>query len=198
MLANNGSYFPHDLDDIYEYKTDHQYFTHTGDFGHSKSLDKPAIHSDSQRNNFFHRTAGGAPTSLDEYTSQNHSEFLPSSVHHQRPQRFENSSFIKGLTESDSGCSQSPSKEKSKNSLHGLIKNFGKKAQIWSRKRHESTCNISSGAITPTNDPQENFRMRSKSLDVNYYNNILNDCDATYKIFDKIVREGNIELFYKI
>lgn len=47
---------------------------------------------------------------------------------------------------------------------------------------------------SPVNDPQEQFRMRSKSLDVSYNagagHHILNDCDATYKIFDKIVREG--------
>lgn len=75
-----------------------------------------------------------------------------------------------------------------------MIKHIGKKAHIWPRKRHESTCNMTSnGVTTPTNEVPEpdNFRSRSKSLDVSYGHRILNDCDATYKIFDSIVREGN-------
>lgn len=73
-----------------------------------------------------------------------------------------------------------------------MIKTIGKKAHIWPRKRHESTSNMTTNcATTPTNEVLENFRMRSKSLDVSYGHKILNDCDATYKIFDSIVREGN-------
>lgn len=74
-----------------------------------------------------------------------------------------------------------------------MIKHIGKKAHIWPRKRHESTCNMATTATTPTNEVPDNFRSRSKSLDVTSYGNrILNDCDATYKIFDTIVREGKI------
>lgn len=73
-----------------------------------------------------------------------------------------------------------------------MIKHIGKKAHIWPRKRHESTCSMqTAGVVTPTNEVPENFRSRSKSLDVSYGHRILNDCDATYKIFDSIVREGN-------
>lgn len=129
--------------------------------------------------------------------------------------RFDNSSFVRNILANDSSSmnnssniSQSPKETKSsRSSLHGLFKNLGKKAHIWPRKRHESTCNMGSaygggGSVIGgggrnggdvVNDPQENFRSRSKSLDVNYTNNILNDCDATYKIYDKIVREGNFE-----
>ncbi len=73
-----------------------------------------------------------------------------------------------------------------------MIKHIGKKAHIWPRKRHESTCSITANiATTPTNEVPDMFRSRSKSLDVNYGHRILNDCDATYKIYDSIVREGN-------
>lgn len=73
-----------------------------------------------------------------------------------------------------------------------MIKHIGKKAHIWPRKRHDSTSGMASNeATTPTNEVPDNFRSRSKSLDVNYGHRILNDCDATYKIFDTIVREGN-------
>lgn len=117
--------------------------------------------------------------------------------------RFDNTSFVRNIMLTDSvgsNISQSPKEKSSRSSLHGLFKNLGKKAHIWPRKRHESTCNMGGGGggtdvygnrtSEDANDPQETFRSRSKSLDVNYTNNILNDCDATYKIFDKIVREG--------
>lgn len=75
-----------------------------------------------------------------------------------------------------------------------MIKHIGKKAHIWPRKRHDSCSTAASELPTPTNEVPENFRSRSKSLDVNYGHRILNDCDATYKIFDSIVREGNFHL----
>lgn len=204
-----SGYFPHDLDDIYEYKTDHQYFTHTGNssgdatctpYLHSKSVDhKPPIHNDQQRNHFFHRTPAAA--SLDECTPSNHSVLCPTD---ERPDRvrakFDNSSFARSLNDSsDASIGQSPREKSSKTSIHGMIKTLSKKAHIWPRRRHESTSSmgadghaIGNGA---TNDAPETFRSRSKSLDVNYTNNILNDCDATYKIYDKIVREGNYIIY---
>lgn len=192
---SNAAYFPHDLDDIYEYKTDHQYFTHTGATPHCHSV----ISSDSHRNQFFLRTPHAQ--SLDEYSTPERSSLNRA--------RFDNSSFIKSLSgESSAGklseSSNSPrdksssrsnslnnNQKKEHSSVHEMIKNFGKKVHIWpSRRRHESTSVITSPATTPLNDPQENFRLRSKSLDVKPTNSILNDCDATYKIYDKIVREG--------
>lgn len=71
-----------------------------------------------------------------------------------------------------------------------MIKHLGKKVHIWPRKRHDSTSNMSSNDTGLDNDEQENFRSRSKSLDVNGKPKILGDCDATYKMFDKIVKEG--------
>lgn len=150
-------------------------------YSQQKSADRAPIHSDVHRNNFFHRTP--ATKSLDEY-SHNHRYNIDKS-------RFDNSSFIKSLNDSDININQSPKEKSSKSSLHGMIKHIGKKAHIWPRKRHDSTCNITNGVTTPTNEVPENFRSRSKSLDVTYYHRILNDCDATYKIFDSILREGN-------
>lgn len=169
----HGDYCP-DLDDIHEYKTDHHYFTHTG----------------SSRDGRASVTNGHGV--LDQQTFRISEERL-----NRQRARFDNLSFIKSLNDSDASIGQSPKEKTSKSSLHGIFKNLGKKAHIWPRKRHESTCNMTSTGSpivsSVTNDPQENFRSRSKSLDVNYTNNILNDCDATYKIFDKIVREGNFE-----
>lgn len=169
----HGDYCP-DLDDIHEYKTDQHYFTHTG----------------STRDGRASVTNGHGI--LDQQTFRISEERL-----NRQRARFDNSSFIKSLNDSDASIGQSPKEKTSKSSLHGIFKNLGKKAHIWPRKRHESTCNMTSTGSpivsSVTNDPQENFRSRSKSLDVNYTNNILNDCDATYKIFDKIVREGNFD-----
>lgn len=160
-----------DLGDIHEYQTDQQYRTHNGNFSHSDPR-RRTINNDTQRNSIFH-------SSFDE------PRVSP---------RFDNTSFARNIAELAEPFNQSASspKEKSaKSSLHGMLKSFGKKAHIWPRKRHESTSTCNFGVTSPINDPQEQFRSRSKSLDVNYTGNmILSDCDATYKIFDRIVREG--------
>lgn len=180
------AYLPHDLDDIYEYKTDHQYFTYTGNY--SKSMEKPSINTDYHRNQFFNRNLVTDPLE-DQYTARNTSDELNRYECKQRG-RFDNSSFIRSLNDSDGSIqSQSPKEKSSKSTIQCLIKNLGKKAHIWPRKRHESTCNMSADQ-TPINDPQEHFRSRSKSLDVNFTHKILDDCDATYKIYDRILREG--------
>lgn len=164
---------------------------------------RPMITSDSQRNSLFHRTHAAA--SLDDYSAAVIStpERHPTFRH-----RFDNSSFIKSLSDENSPNSSSPSgsgrfgRSSSANrsghhhhsSVHEMLKTIGKKVHIWpSRRRHESTSVITSPTQTPFgdfNDPQENFRGRSKSLDVKPSKSPLTDCDATYKIFDKIVKEG--------
>lgn len=190
-----AGFFPHDLDDIYESKQDHQYFTYSG---HStQRQERPSI------NSIFHRV-GAAPNSLDEYSGSplRHSLDIPR-------YRFDNTSFVKSLSineDEDAGHVSSPKDHKHKHkdkdhhhhhhhhhhSIQELLKTFGKKVHIWPRKSHDNTTN--SVCTSPQNDPQENFRSRSKSLDVNTINRpnrILEDCGATYKIFDKIVKEGN-------
>lgn len=198
--VGGGGYFPHDLDDIYESQTDHQYFTHTGASGPQQQ--RPTAIS------IFHRVSA-AHTSLDDYTlpgdasrqSMNSTDSGVSSGPFNR-QRFDNSSFAKSLSIDEQDPQHSPHKEgHSKHgkhhhhhshhhhSIHELVKHFGKKMHLWPRKHHDAQ----SVCTSPQNDPQENFRTRSKSLDVNTLsrpNRILDDCGATYKIYDRIVKEG--------
>lgn len=113
----------------------------------------------------------------------------------------DNASFIRGLHDDLSpkersrhnSCSSSSHKSHHHNSVHEMIKHLGKKVHIWPRKRHDSTNNMSTDTDF-VNDEQEHFRSRSKSLDVNVKQKILGDCDATYKVFDKIVKEGIVVL----
>lgn len=193
--AQNG-YFPHDLNDIYEYKTDHQYFTHTG--APTKN-DKFLITSEAQRNSLFR----------NNQTETESSGFVPKG-------RFDNSSFIRSLESSISngsvdsghhtGSSSNNSKEKlSKNhhhhSIQEMIKHLSKKVHLWSRSRHDSINEneISNDRRTSTPEPAyvppENFRSRSKSLDVTMSRRILDDCESTYKIYNKILKEGNFACF---
>ncbi|XP_052836455.1 uncharacterized protein LOC128252616 isoform X3 [Drosophila gunungcola] len=198
--VGGGGYFPHDLDDIYESQGDHQYFTHTGASGQQQQ--RPTAIS------IFHRVSA-AHTSLDDYTlpgessrqSMNSTDSGTSSGPFSR-QRFDNSSFVKSISIEEQEQQHSPHKEgHSKHgkhhhhhhhhhhSIHELVKHFGKKMHLWPRKHHDAQ----SVCTSPQNDPQENFRTRSKSLDVNTLsrpNRILDDCGATYKIFDRIVKEG--------
>uniref|UniRef100_A0A182NSA9 Uncharacterized protein n=1 Tax=Anopheles dirus TaxID=7168 RepID=A0A182NSA9_9DIPT len=218
---NTAGYFPHDLDDIYEYKTDHQYFTHTGAYQH------PAypLTSDHQRNLLFQRNHGFH--SLDEYASSGVSS---SNSSNNRllgyRNRFDNSSFARKLTQSisqssiDSGHS-STSKSSNNNhekrnrekggtggshhhhSITEMLKHLGKKAHIWpgGRTRHASisedhSVDRRSGGVGAGDGdgliahPREDFRTRSRSLDVDQTRRILDDCESTYKIYNKILREG--------
>lgn len=177
------------MDDIYEYKTDHQYFTHTGQ---SRSEERPTILSDAQRNQLFQRTL--ATQSMDEGSTVNNGG-SGGGAHLLYRKRFDNSSFAKSLNDS-TGDMNNQKDKKSHNhhhhSIQEMIKHFGKKAHLWPRKRHDSTSNLSNSPLV--NDPQENFRVRSKSLDVDASRKILSDCESTYKIFDKIVNEGIIQM----
>lgn len=125
--------------------------------------------------------------------------------------RFDNKSFAQKLAESvrekelekterrDSGSSGSGHKHK--HSIQELIRTFGKKVGSW---RHEGTegrrgsCAVpvmSSEEARAVIDPDE-FRSRSKSLDGDHLHRVLRrplleDCGATYQIFDTILKEGN-------
>lgn len=202
----SGGFFPHDLDDIYESQGDHQYFTHTGATG-QRSCERPTALS------IFHRVSAAA-TSLDDYSVGGSRQSMNSTDSGSLPvpggggpfvrHRFDNSSFAKSLSvdEQDPTQNQSPHKDgahKQKHhnhhhhhhhhSIQELFKHLGKKMHVWPRKHHDAQ----SVCTSPQNDPQENFRTRSKSLDVNTLsrpNRILDDCGATYKIYDRIVKEG--------
>ncbi|XP_020813083.1 uncharacterized protein LOC110187917 isoform X3 [Drosophila serrata] len=198
--VGGGGYFPHDLDDIYESQADHQYFTHTGASGQPQ---RPTAIS------IFHRVTA-AHNSLDDYSfggdssrqSMNSTDSGTGSGPFQR-HRFDNSSFAKSLSVDEPEQQHSPHKEghgkhgkhhhhhhhHHHHSIQEMLKHFGKKIHVWPRKHHDAQ----SVCTSPQNDPQENFRTRSKSLDVNTLsrpNRILDDCGATYKIYDRIVKEG--------
>jgi len=205
-------FFPHDLDDISESQADHQYFTYSG--GSRQPEQRPHLSS------LFHRV-GVAYGSLDDYTIPRHSlDSQNSGANVLYRQRFDNSSFVKSLSINDEDNNASPkdnhilqkkSKEKDHqshnhhhhhhhhhhHSIQEMLKNFGKKVHIWPRKSHDA----SSVCTSPQNDPQKTFRTRSKSLDVDTLkkpNPLLEDCGATYKIFDKIVKEGKSNIHTEI
>lgn len=82
-----------------------------------------------------------------------------------------------------------------------MIKHLGKKVHIWPRNRHDSineneivnTSPNNRNVVSPEMEPIENFRSRSKSLDVNLTRRkVLDDCEATYKIYNKILKEGKM------
>lgn len=195
-------YFPHDLDDIYEYKTDHQYFTHTGTY---EKDTLPTLLSDRDRSSIF---KSHATHSMDEYSSS-----VDRHPNHYRG-RFDNSSFVKSLSRdsSDGPSLAPPSKKGSGTSSNGsssmsgngsghhhhhsiqeMIKHFGKKVHIWPRssKHHDSSHTLSS--LSAQNEAQEDFRARSKSLDVKPTTKKVHDWGKTYKIYDSIVKEGREE-----
>lgn len=142
--------------------------------------------------------------SVDENGS-NEIRYVPKS-------RFDNSSFIRNLNSSisqnsvDSGHntggsnSSNNSKEKLTSKSHHhhsfqeMIKHIGKKVHIWPRNRHDSINEneISKERSMSTPEPHqpENFRSRSKSLDVTVSRRILDDCESTYKIYNRILKEG--------
>lgn len=125
--------------------------------------------------------------------------------------RFDNKSFAKKLTESvntckdqsypterrGSGSSASGNRHKH-HSIQEIIRTFSKKVGHW---RHESgegrrgSCAVPATSTDRTN-PKEEFRSRSKSLDGDHIQkglrrSVLEDCEATYQIFETILKEGN-------
>lgn len=142
---------------------------------------------------------------MDEYSSS-----VDRHPNHYRG-RFDNSSFVKSLSRdsSDGPSLVPPSKKGSGTSSNGsssmsgnssghhhhhsiqeMIKHFGKKVHIWPRsnKHHDSSHTLSS--LSAQNEAQEDFRARSKSLDVKPTTKKVHDWGKTYKIYDSIVKEG--------
>lgn len=160
---------------------DLQYHTYSG--SNRSNYERPSI------NSIFHR-AHNASHSLDEY------KYTVDGERSGYRGRFDNSSFAKSIS-SDEPQDMDPNESKGKNNHHNhsiseIFKSLGKKVHIWPRKHHNH--HSSSGASSPLNDPQENFRMRSRSLDVTQVNRaklILSDCESTYKIYENIVK-GNL------
>lgn len=124
--------------------------------------------------------------------------------------RFDNKSFAQKLTESASGAkdnlherrgsgSSGSSHKHKHHSIQELIRTFGKKVGNWRHDSHEGrrgSCAVPSTSAEATQKSQsEEFRSRSKSLDGDNLHRvlkkpILEDCGATYQIFDAILKEG--------
>lgn len=186
-------FFPHDLDDIYEYKTDHQYFTHTGTYEKDKP---PTLLSDRDRSSIFRNQA---THSMDEYSSS-------VDRHAHLRNRFDNSSFIKSLSRDSSdapsskkgsgsssngsGMSGNTSGSHHHHSIQEMIKHFGKKVHIWPRNKSHHDSSHALSTLSGQNELQDDFRARSKSLDVKPTTKKVHDWGKTYRIYDSIVKEG--------
>ncbi|NP_001119720.1 SNF4/AMP-activated protein kinase gamma subunit [Bombyx mori] len=125
--------------------------------------------------------------------------------------RFDNKNFAQKLTESVSSSSKTTSSERrgsgssgsghrhKHHSIQELIRTFGKKVGSW---RHESGDSRRGSCAAPTTSAEQTrtmendeFRSRSKSLDADHLHKViqrplLEDCGATYQIFDAILKEG--------
>ncbi|CAK1554801.1 unnamed protein product [Leptosia nina] len=120
--------------------------------------------------------------------------------------RFDPKNIAKKLTDSFSrghsreaserrGSSSTGSGHSYKSSIQDLIRTFSKKIGHWRHDSGEGRRGSCAVPITVTEPPVQPARSRSKSLDVeNIYschtNSILDDCGATYAIFDAILKEG--------
>lgn len=127
--------------------------------------------------------------------------------------RFDNKSFAQKLTESvqtntkenqsnerrGSGSSASGHRHKH-HSIQELIRTFGKKVGQWRHDASEGRRGSCAAPATATEEVRaadsEEFRSRSKSLDGDHLHKVLRrplleDCGATYQIFDAILKEGN-------
>lgn len=150
--------------------------------------------------------------SLDEYAaySPSRQSNFDADRYLNRLSQFDNSSFAKSLSSSISQssvgtsngtASSNSSRDKiTKNhhhhSIQEMVKHFGKKMHIWPRHRHESINeSVSNGTPLETN-AEEEFRARSKSLDVPQTKKILDDCASTYKIYNTILKEGKQKSYF--
>ncbi|CAH0557201.1 unnamed protein product [Brassicogethes aeneus] len=89
-------------------------------------------------------------------------------------------------------CSSSPkSLQKNTNhhhhSIQELIRHFGKKVHNW---RSEGGYRRNSCSSDDAPSPTEDFRGRSKSLDCQVKRPHFSDCEATYRIYNSILKEG--------
>lgn len=73
-------------------------------------------------------------------------------------------------------------------SIQELIRHFGKKMHHW---RSEGSGRRNSCSESGVNDNDDQFRTRSKSLDCSVKRPEFSDCEGTYRIYEKILKEGN-------
>ncbi|XP_045490028.1 5'-AMP-activated protein kinase subunit gamma-2 isoform X2 [Pieris rapae] len=114
-------------------------------------------------------------------------------------------SFLKKVTETVTRKTKTERRGSSsggssyKNSIHELIRTFSKKVGHWRHDRGEGRRGSCAVPVTTSIEDVEStkYRSRSKSLDAHFIHklpghSILDDCGATYAIFDEIVREGHL------
>ncbi|CAH4038701.1 5'-AMP-activated protein kinase subunit gamma-2-like isoform X2 [Pieris brassicae] len=117
----------------------------------------------------------------------------------------DNKSFLKKVTETVTRKTKTERRGSSsgsssyKNSIHELIRTFSKKVGHWRHDRGEGRRGSCAVPTTTSIEDVEStkYRSRSKSLDAHFIHklpghSILDDCGATYAIFDEIVREGHL------
>lgn len=101
-------------------------------------------------------------------------------------------------------CSSSPkSSQIQKNhnhhhhSIQELIRHFGKSVRNhW--KSEGGYRRASCSEDSTTSKPEEEFRGRSKSLDGTFKKKVLTDCEATYRIYESILKEGILYITFLI
>lgn len=143
--------------------------------------------------------------------------------HNQYKSRFDNKSFAQKLTECASSAKESHSHERVErerrgsgssssghrhkhHSIQDLIRTFSKKMGHWRHDAGEARRGSCATPVTSTETKptdSEEFRSRSKSLDGDHLHKItqrsvLDDCGATYQIFDEILREGMYQVILLI
>lgn len=143
-------------------------------------------------------------------------------THSQYKNRFDNKSFAKKLTDSVSSAKDKEDLNERRgsessgscaghrhkhHSIQELIRTFGKKVGSW---RHDSTEGRRGSCAIPVTGTEQRritdsdeFRSRSKSLDGDHLHKIyrrpyLEDCGATYQIFDAILKEGKLTINFTL
>lgn len=137
----------------------------------------------------------------------------PKLSHTPHKSRFDNKSFAQKLSESVNnskeqqhsterrGSASSTSGHRHKHhSIQELIRTFSKKVGQWRHDSNEGrrgSCAVPAASSERTAQSDE-FRSRSKSLDGDHIHKIskrsvLEDCGATYQIFETILKEGNFD-----
>lgn len=80
--------------------------------------------------------------------------------------------------------------------IQELIRHFGKKVHHWRSEGgygRRNSCSEDGGSAK-----EEEFRGRSKSLDGASKRTVkISDCEATYRIYDSILKEGDIFILLK-
>ncbi|XP_053623627.1 uncharacterized protein LOC128682795 isoform X2 [Plodia interpunctella] len=147
----------------------------------------------------------------NEYSKcERYGEITSAKTNHPYKSRFDNKSFAQKLTDNATantkehlherrGSGSSSSGHRHKHSIQELIRTFGKKVGHWRHDSNEGRRGSVAAPPVAANDSKttdsDEFRSRSKSLDGDHLHKVLRrplleDCGATYQIFEAILKEG--------